>query len=113
MPVCASDGVRGGEAVPTMRATLAFTLLISGAAAGAAPQAAPGPAAEGAPTAVAILRTTDLDRATFLVRKVQGTRTFDTYTSESTTTYAPEVDVEIPPAQLAFGAPEGGETPRP
>ncbi len=54
-----------------------------------------------------------LDRSTFLVRKVQETRTFDTYTSESTTTYAPEIDVEIPPAQLAFGAPDGGGTPRP
>jgi len=47
-----------------------------------------------------------IDRATFLLRKVEETRTFDTYTSESTTTYAPEVNADIPAAQLAFGAPE-------
>ncbi len=47
-----------------------------------------------------------IDRAAYLLRKVQETRTFDTYASESTTTYTPELDVEIPAAQLAFGAPE-------
>jgi hypothetical protein len=52
-----------------------------------------------------------IDRATFLLRKVQETRTFDTYTSESSTTYTPEVDVEISPAQLAFGAPETSPAP--
>ncbi|MGD1148212.1 MAG: hypothetical protein ABR961_09705 [Thermoanaerobaculaceae bacterium] len=52
-----------------------------------------------------------IDRATFLLRKVQETRTFDTYTSESTTTYTPEVDVEIPAGQLAFGAPETAPAP--
>jgi len=46
-----------------------------------------------------------VDRASFLIRKVEETRTFETYTSESTTTYAPETDVEIPDGQLAFGAP--------
>ena len=52
-----------------------------------------------------------IDRATYLLRKVQETRTFDTYTSESTTTYTPEVNVEIPAAQLAFGAPETSPAP--
>ena len=52
-----------------------------------------------------------IDRATFLLRKVQETRTFDTYTSESTTTYTPEVNVEIPAAQLVFGAPEASSAP--
>ena len=52
-----------------------------------------------------------IDRVAFLIRKVQETRTFDTYTSESTTTYNPDVDVEIPAAQLAFGAPEPSATP--
>lgn len=47
-----------------------------------------------------------IDRATLLLRKVQDNKTFDTYTSESVTTYAPEVDVEIPPEQLAFNAPQ-------
>jgi len=54
-----------------------------------------------------------IDRATHLLRKVQETRTFDTYTSEGTTTYTPEIDVDIPPAQLAFGAPEPAAPPRP
>lgn len=34
-------------------------------------------------------------------------RTFDTYRSESTTTYTPEINVEIPAAQLEFNVPEG------
>lgn len=46
-----------------------------------------------------------IDRATFLLRKVEEGRTFDTYRSESTTTYSPEFNVDIPAAQLAFGAP--------
>ncbi len=47
-----------------------------------------------------------IDRATHLLRKVQETRTFETYTSEATTTYSPEIDVAIAPGELAFGAPE-------
>ena len=43
-----------------------------------------------------------IDRATLLLRKVVEKRTFDTYRSESTTTYSPEVNVAIPPAQLEF-----------
>ena len=52
-----------------------------------------------------------IDRTTYLLRKVQETRTFDAYTSESTTTYTPEINVEIPAAQLAFGAPETSPAP--
>jgi hypothetical protein len=52
-----------------------------------------------------------IDRATFLLRKVEERRTFDTYTSESTTTYSPESNIEIPGAELAFGAPETPPTP--
>jgi outer membrane lipoprotein-sorting protein len=48
-----------------------------------------------------------IDRATFLLRKVEEMRTFDTYRSESTTTYTPEINVEIPAAQLEFNVPEG------
>ncbi len=46
-----------------------------------------------------------IDRATYLLRKVEENRTFDTYHSETTTTYTPEVNVEVPAAELAFGAP--------
>ncbi len=52
-----------------------------------------------------------IDRAAVLLRKVEERRTFETYTSESTTTYAPEVNVEIPAAELAFGAPETPAAP--
>jgi len=47
-----------------------------------------------------------IDRATLLLRKVEDRKTFDTYTSESVTTYTPEIDIEIPAAQLTFNAPE-------
>ena len=47
-----------------------------------------------------------IDRATFLLRKVEDRKTFDTYDSESITIYTPEMDVEIPAAQLAFNAPQ-------
>jgi hypothetical protein len=46
-----------------------------------------------------------IDRATQLLRKVVEDRTFDTYRSQTTTTYDPEIDVEIAPGQLAFGEP--------
>jgi outer membrane lipoprotein-sorting protein len=47
-----------------------------------------------------------IDRATLLLRKVEDRKTFDSYSSESITTYTPEIDVEIPPEQLAFNAPQ-------
>jgi outer membrane lipoprotein-sorting protein len=47
-----------------------------------------------------------IDRATLLLRKVEDGKTFDTYSSESVTTYTPEIDVEIPPDQLTFNAPQ-------
>jgi hypothetical protein len=47
-----------------------------------------------------------IERGTFLLRKVEETKTFDSYRSESVTTYSPEINIEIPAAQLAFGAPE-------
>jgi len=48
-----------------------------------------------------------IDRATFLLRMVEEAKTFDSYRSESTTTYTPELNVEIPAAQLDFNVPEG------
>lgn len=47
-----------------------------------------------------------IDRATLLLRKVEDKKTFDTYNSESITTYKPEIDVEIPPEQLTFNPPQ-------
>ncbi|HVN77204.1 MAG TPA: hypothetical protein VMT19_12880 [Thermoanaerobaculaceae bacterium] len=52
-----------------------------------------------------------IDRSTLLLRKVEERRTLDTYTSDTTTTYTPEIDVEIPAAQLAFGAPAPATAP--
>jgi hypothetical protein len=47
-----------------------------------------------------------IDRATLLLRKVEDRKTFSTYTSESVTTYSPEIDIEIPPDQLTFKPPQ-------
>ncbi len=46
-----------------------------------------------------------IDRATYLLRKVEEDRTLDTYRSKSVTLYAPQADVEIPPSELAFDVP--------
>jgi len=46
-----------------------------------------------------------LERGTFLLRKVEEARTYDTYRSNRTTTYTPEVNVEIPAAELTFTPP--------
>ena len=46
-----------------------------------------------------------LERATFLLRKVEEARTYDTYRSDRTTTYTPEINVEIPAAELTFSPP--------
>jgi outer membrane lipoprotein-sorting protein len=46
-----------------------------------------------------------IDRAKLLLRKVEDKKTFSTYTSESVTTYTPEIDVDIPPDQLTFNPP--------
>ena len=47
-----------------------------------------------------------IDRATLLLRKVEDKKTLATYNSESITTYTPEIDIEVPPEQLTFNAPE-------
>lgn len=46
-----------------------------------------------------------IERATFLLRKVEEARTYDTYRSTRTVTYTPEINVEIPPAELTFTPP--------
>jgi hypothetical protein len=47
-----------------------------------------------------------IDRATYMLRKVEEARTLDTYRSTRTTTYTPEVNVDVPADQLAFNPPE-------
>ena len=47
-----------------------------------------------------------IDRATLLLRKVEDRKTFETYDSESITTYTPAFDVEIPAADLTFTPPQ-------
>jgi len=47
-----------------------------------------------------------IDPSSSVLRKVEETRTYPEYRSQSTTTYTPEIDAEITPEQLAFGAPE-------
>jgi hypothetical protein len=47
-----------------------------------------------------------IDHSTSLLRRVEETRTYTDYRSQSTTTYTPEIDVEITPSQLAFNPPE-------
>jgi hypothetical protein len=44
-----------------------------------------------------------IDRATFLLRRVEELQVMDTYRTRSTTTYEPQMNVEIPAAELAFG----------
>ncbi|MGE5235534.1 MAG: hypothetical protein ACM3O7_04180 [Acidobacteriota bacterium] len=46
-----------------------------------------------------------IDRSSFLLRKVEESRTLDTYRSETTTTYTPEVNVAVPDEQLTFSPP--------
>jgi hypothetical protein len=57
-----------------------------------------------------------IDRASFLLRKVEEARTLDSYRSTRTTTYTPEVNVDVPAEQLAFSppaAPPASPTPAP
>ncbi len=48
-----------------------------------------------------------VDRATFLLRKVEERRTLSTYRTVTVTRYEPEMDAEIPHAELSFGVGEG------
>jgi outer membrane lipoprotein-sorting protein len=50
-----------------------------------------------------------IDKATYLLRKVEEDRTYDTYHEKTVTTYSPEMNVEVPASELAFDAP----TPKP
>lgn len=57
----------------------------------------------GAVTVEAEEITVWIDRATFLLRKVEERRVLATYRTVATTLYEPQLDVEIPAAELAFG----------
>lgn len=47
-----------------------------------------------------------IDKDTYLVRKVEESNVYDTFSTEAITTYYPEIDVEIPGELLEFGAPQ-------
>ena len=42
-----------------------------------------------------------IDRATFLLRKIEDVKTLSTYRMSRTTTYTPELDVDLPPGEFA------------
>jgi len=44
-----------------------------------------------------------IDRASFLLRKVEQNRTFQSYREEATTLYSPALNVDVQPGDLAFG----------
>lgn len=48
-----------------------------------------------------------IDSETFLLRKILEVTIFDTFGTETTTTYTPVIDDEIPDGHLAFGIPNG------
>lgn len=55
-----------------------------------------------------------LDRASLLIRRIEQRRTLDTYTTTITTTYSPELNVDVPLADLAFNPPASASpTPAP
>jgi outer membrane lipoprotein-sorting protein len=47
-----------------------------------------------------------IDKDTYLVRKVEESNVYDTFSTEAITTYNPEIDVEIPAELLEFGPPQ-------
>jgi hypothetical protein len=47
-----------------------------------------------------------IDRVKLLLRKVEDRKTFETYESESITTYTPGFDVEIPAEELTYNPPQ-------
>jgi hypothetical protein len=47
-----------------------------------------------------------IDRQSYLVRRVEETNVYDTFRTETVTTYNPEVNIQIPSTELDFGAPQ-------
>jgi len=50
-----------------------------------------------------------IDRALFVIRKIEQRQTLDTYKSTITTTYTPELDPVMTPAEDAFNPPAAGQ----
>ena len=47
-----------------------------------------------------------IDKQSYLVRRVDESNVYDSFRTDTVTTYSPEINVEIPSEQLEFGAPE-------
>jgi hypothetical protein len=47
-----------------------------------------------------------IDKQSYLVRRVDESNVYDSFRTDTVTTYSPEINVEILSEQLAFGAPE-------
>ena len=47
-----------------------------------------------------------IDKQSYLVRRVDESNGYDSFRTDTVTTYSPEINVEIPTEQLEFGAPE-------
>jgi outer membrane lipoprotein-sorting protein len=58
-----------------------------------------------------VATTVWLDKASFLVRRVDRRFQSETFSSDETTTYNPVVNAEVPPARLEFAPPAGAEGP--
>jgi hypothetical protein len=52
-------------------------------------------------------------RGTFLLRKVEEWKDYGSYTSETVTTYHPEINVDVSPDELTFVPPETPSLPSP
>ena len=51
-----------------------------------------------------------IDKQSYLVRRVDESNVYDSFRTETVTTYHPEINVEIPSEQLAFGAPDNPDS---
>jgi hypothetical protein len=47
-----------------------------------------------------------IDMQSYLVRRVDESNVYDSFSTDTVTTYHPEINVEIPSGLLEFGAPE-------
>jgi outer membrane lipoprotein-sorting protein len=47
-----------------------------------------------------------IDKQSYLVRRVDESNVYDSFSTDTVTTYSPEINVEIPSELLEFGAPE-------
>ena len=47
-----------------------------------------------------------IDKRSYLVRRVDESNVYDSFSTDTVTTYSPAINVEIPSEELEFGAPE-------